>query len=133
MSGLADELLADIDDLSDGGDDKAVPAVQPTTNNTNGLKRKATEDADISEAEGEVEEGEGEAEGSAGLVLEGGMKPADELDADDVQQMDLGGIEDVGSIAKLEGSKRMSEILKARTHKCSLTNRGFELTSHSGN
>ncbi|KAJ8595327.1 Nop domain-containing protein [Rhizopogon salebrosus TDB-379] len=112
MSGLADELLADIDDLSDGGDDEAVPAVQSTTNNTNGLKRKATEDADMSEAEGEVEEGEGEAEGSAGLVLEGGMKPADELDADDVQQMDLGGIEDVGSIAKLEGSKRMSEILK---------------------
>jgi U4/U6 small nuclear ribonucleoprotein PRP31 len=133
MSGLADELLADIDDLSDGGDDEAVPAVQSTTNNTNGLKRKATEDADISEVEGEVEEGEGEAEGSAGLVLEGGMKPADELDADDVQQMDLGGIEDVGSIAKLEGSKRMSEILKARTHKCSLTSRGFELTSHSGN
>jgi hypothetical protein len=30
----------------------------------------------------------------------------------DVQQMELGGIEDVGKIAKLEGSKRMIDILK---------------------
>jgi U4/U6 small nuclear ribonucleoprotein PRP31 len=42
------------------------------------------------------------------------MKPADELDAADVQQMDLGGIEDVDSVAKLESSKRMADILKAR-------------------
>jgi len=117
MSGLADELLADIDGLSDGGDeefDEATPVAHSTINSTNGLKRKATEDADMSEGEGEPEEEEADADDAAGLVLEGGMKPADELDAEDVQRMDLGGIEDVGSIAKLEGSKRMSDILKAR-------------------
>ncbi|KAG1753872.1 uncharacterized protein EDB91DRAFT_1100381 [Suillus paluster] len=116
MSGLANELLADIDDLSDGGAedyDEAIPSAAPSTSNTtNGLKRKATEDADMSEGEGDTDEEQAEADGAAGLVLEGGVKPADELDAEDVQQMDLGGIEDVSSVAKLEGSKRMSDILK---------------------
>lgn len=116
MSGLADELLADIDDLSDGGgeqyEEPAPPAAPSTSNGTNGLKRKAAEDADISEAEEDVEGEEADVDETGGLVLEGGMKPADELDAEDVQQMDLGGIEDVDSVAKLEGSKRMADILK---------------------
>lgn len=118
MSGLADELLADLDGLSDNGsadyeENQDVPA--PTTSSApNGLKRKADGDLDMSEGEGEAEEEEdavGEGSGG-GLVLEGGVKPAEELDAEDVQQMDLGAIEDVGSIAKLEGSKKMSDILK---------------------
>jgi U4/U6 small nuclear ribonucleoprotein PRP31 len=114
MSGLADELLADIDDLSDGGAEEPAPSAAPSTSNgTNGLKRKAAEDADMSEAEEEAEGSEAEADETGGLVLEGGMKPADELDAADVQQMDLGGIEDVDSVAKLESSKRMADILKA--------------------
>ncbi|KIM90992.1 hypothetical protein PILCRDRAFT_59417 [Piloderma croceum F 1598] len=61
----------------------------------------------------EEEEGEGDdKQDVGGLVLEGGIKPADELDAEDVQQMELGGIEDVRKIAKLDGSKRMNDILK---------------------
>ncbi|KAF9246927.1 hypothetical protein BU15DRAFT_84523 [Melanogaster broomeanus] len=125
MSGLADELLADLDALSDDGGENYEEEVQqtcaPTANSApNGLKRKAEDDLlDMSDVEGEdgedAEGGEGEGEGEAsggGLVLEGGMKPAEELDAEDVQQMDLGGIEDVNSIAKLEGSKKMTDILK---------------------
>jgi U4/U6 small nuclear ribonucleoprotein PRP31 len=114
MSGLADELLADLDGLSDNGsadyeENKDAPA--PTTSSApNGLKRKAEVDIDMSEDEAEAEEEEGVA--GEGLVLEGGVNPAEELDAEDVQQMDLGAIEDVGSIAKLEGSKKMSDILK---------------------
>lgn len=114
MSGLADELLADIDDLSDGGaeEESPTPAAPSTSNGITGLKRKAAEDADMSEAEEDAEGEEAETDETGGLVLEGGMKPADELDAEDVQQMDLGGIEDVNSVAKLEGSKRMTDILK---------------------
>lgn len=114
MSGLADELLADIDDLSDGGaeEESPTPAAPSTSNGIIGLKRKAAEDADMSEAEEDAEGEEAETDETGGLVLEGGMKPADELDAEDVQQMDLGGIEDVNSVAKLEGSKRMTDILK---------------------
>ncbi|EGO01853.1 hypothetical protein SERLA73DRAFT_177395 [Serpula lacrymans var. lacrymans S7.3] len=120
MSGLADELLADLDGLSDNGEDfeetenSPAPPTSTPAPPSNGLKRKASDEAEMSEDEGEGE-GEGEANAEAeqgGLVLEGGVKPADELDVEDVQQMDLGSIEDVGSIAKLDGSKRMGDTLK---------------------
>ncbi|KIM68695.1 hypothetical protein SCLCIDRAFT_13475 [Scleroderma citrinum Foug A] len=116
MSGLAHELLADIEGISGGEEDDYQEDNEPKRDNTSpalkGLKRKLDDDADMSDVE---EEGVGE-EGTdgqvGGLVLEGGVKPAEELDAEDVQQMDLAGIEDVGSIAKLEDSKRMADILK---------------------
>ena len=41
------------------------------------------------------------------------MKPAEELDAEEVQRMELGAVEDVRKVAKLEGGKRMNDILKA--------------------
>lgn len=140
MSGLADELLADLDGLSDNGSadyEENQDAPTPTTSSApNGLKRKADEGVDISEDEGEPEQEEdvaGEAAGG-GLVLDGGVKPAEELDAEDVQQMDLGAIEDVSSIAKLEGSKKMSDILKVTppSH-CSRTAANVALCRKLGN
>lgn len=115
MSGLADELLADLDGLSDNGsadyeENDDAPS-QTTSSAPNGLKRKADGDIDMSE-DGEEAEEEENAVGEGSLVLEGGVKPAEELDAEDVQQMDLGAIEDITSIAKLHGSKKMSDILK---------------------
>ena len=119
MSALADELLADLDGLSDDGDDAppmappSAPAAGPSSS-ANPLKRKAPEDEDdemSDEEEGEAERGGAEV---GSLVLEGGIRPAEELDAEDVQQMELGGIEDVRKIAKLEGSKKMNDILKVR-------------------
>lgn len=120
MSGLADELLADLDGLSDNEEEyqeDAQPEASSSTAPTNGgVKRKATSDADMSDDDDEGEEGEGEdGKEEVGLVLEGGVKPADELDAEDVQQMELGGVEDVKKIAKLDGSKRMGDILKVRS------------------
>ena len=116
MSGLADELLADLEGFSDEGEGFEEEEPIPSSSNgavQAGTKRKATEgpDEDMSDEErGE----DGEDEQKVGLVLEGGMRPADELDADDVQQMELGGVEDVSKIAKLYGSKRMNDILKVR-------------------
>lgn len=118
MSGLADELLADLDGLSDDGEDyQEEPQAAPSTSAAalNGAKRKATSDAEMSEDEEEGEEEGDDKQEVGGLVLEGGIKPADELDAEDVQQMELGGIEDVKKIAKLDGSKRMADILKVCT------------------
>ncbi|RXW25822.1 hypothetical protein EST38_g99 [Candolleomyces aberdarensis] len=118
MSGLADELLADLEGLSDGENEEYPDEPEASTSTALPQKRKADGDPDVEEdgaAEDEDEEmGEDEAAGKeiGSLVLEGGVKPADELDAEDVQQMELGGIEDVTKIAKLEGSKRMSDILK---------------------
>ena len=123
MSGLADELLADLQGLS--GDEEEQEEDTPTAETvapSNDLKRKVVgEDIDLSDdeddeedaADGETAKGaDGKAIEVGGLVLEGGVKPADELDAEDVQRMELGGIEDVSKVAKLEGSKRMNEILK---------------------
>lgn len=132
MSGLADELLADLDDFS-GDENEDYPEEPQASSSAQagssssasvGQKRKANgepgdeEDGDAngtaSAVLGDDDEdmGEDEAGGTAvgSLVLEGGMKPADELDAEDVQAMELGGIEDVTKVAKLEGSKRMVEI-----------------------
>lgn len=113
MSGLADELLADLEGFSDEGQGFSDEEPGPSASNgavQTGTKRKAVEepDEDMSDEEGE------EGEQQVGLVLEGGMRPAEELDADDVQQMELGGVEDVSKIAKLYGSKRMNDILKVR-------------------
>jgi U4/U6 small nuclear ribonucleoprotein PRP31 len=116
MSGLADELLADLDGLSDN--EEEYPAEEPVQSTSNGVKRKATSDAEMSDEEDEGVEDNKQEVGS--LVLEGGIKPADELDAEDVQQMELGGIEDVRKIAKLDGSKRMFDILKVRGRPISL-------------
>lgn len=114
MSGLADELLADLEGLSDGGESFEEEPGPSTSNGAvqTGTKRKAAEDPDedMSDEEEGGEDGEGEQQ--VGLVLEGGMRPADELDAEDVQQMELRGVEDVSTIAKLYGSKRMNEILR---------------------
>lgn len=129
MSGLADELLADLDGLSGNESEQEQPhesskvlppstAAQPSANNEH--KRKADalgSDEEMSEGEneGEGDEGEGGQE-IGGLVLEGGVKPADELDAEDVQQMELGGVDDIGQIAKLENSKRMTDVLKVSSY-----------------
>lgn len=117
MSGLADELLADLDGLSDGGEDyqeeHEINNASPTNASSNSLKRKAENlRSDDEMSDNEVQEGEVDQQEIGGLVLEGGVKPAEELDAEEVQRMDLGGIADVSKVAKLEGSKKMVDILK---------------------
>jgi U4/U6 small nuclear ribonucleoprotein PRP31 len=109
---LADDLLADLDGLSDGEGNYSEDEAQNTTTAgpSTSTSKDANGDVDMSDDEGEGDEA---AEGVVGsLVMEGGIRPAEELDAEDVQQMELGDIEDVSSVAKLEGSKRMSETLK---------------------
>ncbi|KAI0736100.1 Nop domain-containing protein [Fomitopsis betulina] len=115
MSALADELLADLEGLSDDEEDQehmeiTEPAeAGPST--SNGLKRKASSDDEMEEG-GEEEEEESNEKEVGSLVLEGGVKPAEELDAEEVRRMELRGVEDVRSVAKLDGSKRMNDILK---------------------
>lgn len=121
MSGLADELLADLDGLS-GDENEEYPEDEPVPSSSSVTAKRKAGDANLPDGEAAEEEeadedeemGEAEREGQeiGSLVLEGGVRPADELDAEDVQAMELGGIEDVTKIAKLEGSKRMAEILQ---------------------
>ncbi|KAG6833735.1 hypothetical protein H0H87_001167 [Tephrocybe sp. NHM501043] len=115
MASLEDDLLADLEELEDNDDQEYDdPESIPTASSSKGLKRKAPNDDlrmsdEEDDLEGEDEEGDDQEIG--GLVLEGGVKPAEELDVEDVQQMELGNIADVTKIAKLEGSKKMADIL----------------------
>ncbi|KAI0248712.1 hypothetical protein BJV78DRAFT_1276473 [Lactifluus subvellereus] len=111
MSALADELMADLDGLSDAGDDYNEEEEPVQAGSSSGLKRKATTDLDDAMAEDGEGELNGETEGATGMVLEGGVKPAEELDVEEVQRMELGAVDDVRTVARLEGSKRMAEIL----------------------
>lgn len=120
MSSLADELLADLEGLSEGEeefeDNAEQKEPQPEASGSSaaaGVKRKASaSDDEMSDAEGEEGEGEDQEGAIGSLVLEGGIKPAEELDADEVQRMELGKVDDVRKVARLEGSKRMNDILK---------------------
>jgi U4/U6 small nuclear ribonucleoprotein PRP31 len=112
MSSLADELLDDLDGLS-GGEDEQPEEPRNTSFKVPGTpasapKRKHGEDENMSSGDDEGDE-------KGGLVLEGGVKPSDELDQEDVEEMDLGAVTDVRNVAKLEGSKRMQDILKVNT------------------
>ena len=108
MSGLADELLADLEGLSD--EEGVDYRHEEEASGPDSLKRKASSDAEMSDGgDGEAED---EMDAQGGLVLEGGVKPADELDKEDVQRMELGNVEDVGKVAKLDGSRRMNDTLK---------------------
>lgn len=116
MSGLADALLADLEGLSDGENEQEHEQQQPLAS-TSGIKRKHEHD-DHEDSEDEQDEDDNDEHDDpskpeiGSLVLEGGVKPADELDREDVQRMELGAIADVTTIAKLEGSKRMNDIIK---------------------
>lgn len=106
MSSLADELLNDLEDGTEEQEEEAEQQPQPG----NPLKRKADEDADMSEDEGDAEE-EPTEDMADGVAL-GGIAAARELDMEEVETMDLGGVEDVRSVAKLEGSRKMMDVLQ---------------------
>ncbi|KAL1740507.1 hypothetical protein HDZ31DRAFT_67871 [Schizophyllum fasciatum] len=114
MSGLADDLLNDLEGLSDEEqheEEQEAPAEDAS--GAKDLKRKADDaglDADMSDEEGG--EGQEESQEDPGFVPSGGVRPAEEFDAEDVQAMELLGVADVTKIAKLEGSKRMNDILR---------------------
>lgn len=112
MSGLADELLADLEDLSGVEfDAQDEPFVTPGL--VNGKRKHAGSDEDMSDTDDDADTPVDATQSEqGGLVLEGGIRPADEFDIEDVQRMELGGVEDVRFVARLESSKRMADILK---------------------
>lgn len=48
----------------------------------------------------------------AGFVPEGGVRPAEELDAEDVENTDLTSVEDVNKVSKLISGKRLREVIE---------------------
>ena len=115
---LADSLLADLDDLSDdeqpqqstsqAGPSSGSGLMLPPPLPLKSLKRSLEDDLQMN---GEEEEEDGQGDVSMGFVPEGGVRPAEELDAEEVEQSDLTGVEDVGKVAKLMMGTKLPEVL----------------------
>lgn len=119
MTSLADELMNDLDDLGSGSevDDEldnamAGPSGSTNTGGAEGADGAPADDGDDGEAGDEALLG-----GVPGEVHvpEGGVRPADEVDPDEVNAMDLAGVAEVGKVARLQGSRTMREVLQVRT------------------
>ncbi len=117
---LADSLLADLDGLSD--DESPPSPSQPQASSskgsmlppplpvkTNGVKRSVEPEEDEDE-DMAFENGVN----AVGFIPEGGVRPADELDAEEVEATDMAGVEDVGKVAKLMTGKKLKEVLWVR-------------------
>ncbi|KAG8880451.1 U4/U6-U5 snRNP complex subunit prp31 [Tulasnella sp. 332] len=113
MSSLADELLNDLEDDTEEQEEETEQS-QPQPGGSS-LKRKANEDVDMSEEEADGE-GEELTEDMADGLAPGGIAAARELDMEEVENMDMEGVEDVRSVAKLEGSRKMVDVLQDIDH-----------------
>lgn len=119
---LADELLADLDGLSDDGhvseqETTAQPEAGPSKPRAvEGDNNEDEEDEDMDQ--GNVEAGAKLADGTSatGYVPSGGVRPADELDRDEVEGMNLQVVEDVESVVKLHRSRKLLETLEQIEH-----------------
>lgn len=129
MASLADELMNDLEELGSGSDvdddlDAAVAGPSGSGSGKPGSSGAAngepTQPANGSGAGADDGEGGGEevdaamaalADGEA-HVPEGGIKPAQELDEEAVNAMDMTGVAEVSKVAKLQGSRTMREVLK---------------------
>lgn len=142
---LADELLNDLDGLSDG--DEAPEQTSEHAASTSKVgdmgppalpsdrKRKAEiearndddEDDDLDNALGGTGEADSPNEGedgdeasttmkdgssATGYVGAGGTRPADELDREEVEGMDLKDVDDVESVVKLHRSRKLLDTLQ---------------------
>lgn len=102
---LANDLL---DDLNDSSSDEQQ---QPTT--TTLIKPDPDAMSDAEEADQEDEE-KPTIDSEMEFLPSGGVRPTVELDVEEVEEMQLGGVQDIAKVAKLFGSKSMKEVLKVR-------------------
>lgn len=133
---LADALLADFDGLSDDGgpsdnEDNAPVASSSTsmappkaspfgsmgppplpTKLVAGQKRLAEALDGGPTGDDDDDDDAMAGDGAIGFVPEGGVRPAEELDAEDVENTDLTKVEDVSKVSKLVNGRRLREVLE---------------------
>jgi len=73
--------------------------------------KTAKRPAEEMEVEEDDEDTVGENGATMGYVPEGGVRPAEELDADEVEETDMTDVEDVGKVAKLMTGTKLPEVL----------------------
>lgn len=107
MTSLADELMNDLDDLGSGsepeqeGDEPVVVDRGHAADDSSTVNVKEEEDQDE----------EDDMTKMIGVVPEGGVKPADELDEDEVNRMEFGEVDSVESVARLYHGKTLKDVL----------------------
>lgn len=111
MPNLADELTADFAEL-DENEEEEYEEGPPTTQAGNTPAVDGDGDAAMSEGEDDNEDISGPNALDDKGVMSGGVQPAEQLDPAIVQRMELANVGDVSKVAKLFGSKRMSEVVK---------------------
>lgn len=129
MADLADELLRDLegdDDDVGGYSDEEINAGSPAgpggtetmPSVTKLQKRKAEDGDDDMDANGLNSDDDADVNGLVKqeevemVIPEGGVRPAEELDAEDVAQMQLKNVKDVRNVAKLSGTRTFKEVLQ---------------------
>jgi U4/U6 small nuclear ribonucleoprotein PRP31 len=134
---LADELMNDLDGLSDDGapseteepvagsskvGDMGPPALplrkRSREDDTEGDEDQAA-DSEMKPAPEEEERLEG-GQSAVGYVPAGGTRPAEELDRDEVEHMNLKTVDNVEAVVKLHKTKRLQEALSVRTKSSSM-------------
>lgn len=116
---LADELMNDLDGLSDDGgpSDSEQPVAGPSSTANGDMGPSALPGGGDKEQDDEMKTAEEEVgtldngESATGYVPAGGTRPAEELDRDEVEHMNLKTIDNVESVVKLHKSKRLHEAL----------------------
>ncbi|GAA5952409.1 hypothetical protein JCM3765_001964 [Sporobolomyces pararoseus] len=112
MTSLADELMNDLDDFNSGSEgedqelEQQVGGSASTSQTTSQIKQE--------DLEGEEDDQDQDQEITDEMmqVPEGGVKPAEELDQDQVNQMDFAKVGKVGKVAKLYTGKILKDVLQ---------------------
>ncbi|BGP40324.1 U4/U6-U5 snRNP complex subunit prp31 [Rhodotorula kratochvilovae] len=113
MTSLADELMNDLDDLGSGSeDDELDAAMAGPSGTTNGAEEAEGAAGGDDDAAGEGDAALPDVPAGETYVPEGGVRPADEVDPDAVNAMDLAGVAEVGKVARLQGSRTMREVIQ---------------------
>lgn len=113
MTSLADELMNDLDDLGSGSEDESFAtgthseSAITTQSTPTPLTTSIKEEEDLSDGGDDIELTD-----EMYKVPEGGIKPAEELDQDQVNRMDLASISQVNKVAKLYGGKTLKDVLQ---------------------
>lgn len=110
---LADRLLADLDGLSDGEEEvpqaSSSSSMPPPALNGNGKRSLLADLEEDVEEDGDLKMEDGT--DAIGFVPEGGIRPADELDQDEVNATDMTDYGDVSKVAKLMTGRKLKEVL----------------------
>lgn len=122
MTSLADELMNDLDDFNsgseEGGEDQELEQQVGGSVASTSQPPIKQEEEDEEGLEGEGED-QGEITEEMMRVPEGGVKPAEELDQDQVNQMDFAKVGKVGKVAKLYNGKTLKDVLQVSFTKIS--------------